>query len=941
VTNRLGSKEFAKLASLLFGFAAFFTVFFAPVLFSGSYMTGGDGLLQALPTYLGSTPLWEPNMMLGYPLFADPNQAYWYPLLRVTRALPFLLSFNIYAVAPYVIAGFGMAAFSRRVSGSTIGGVVAGLTFSMGGFMISHQGHINLIHPAAWTPYILWSIEEVRRRPGFKPIAGGAVAFALSASSGSEQPLVYIGLVGMAYALVFRGTQPETRRKFLPAVALIFVLGFGLSAISLIPTIELVGQSSRVHQSYANFIAFSTHRAEFVIRMLFPYFFGTTASALYPWSHDNLGAFPEASNYAGILPLMLAVIGLTNRMRRPQVLFWLGVGVWGAWMAVGDGFFGARLAYILPVYGMFRIPGRHALEFTFAIAVLASYGVSAIEHRRVASSSLVLAIAVPGSLLLASCAVIAMRGGALRVAVNDATAAAPVPLVPWQNAALGIPCALLVLGGVVLLVWSRIRNRPVAHILGVIAVACDLSTFARCAYWRFSTVPAAISRPPAVADDMRDRLKAEHGRMLASLGARLPQSIPPNLSTLWHVPAVGGYVSLELHTVNDALQIDPAGEIPESALALYGNKALDVVGTRYILLPPSPAGLRPVSEEFSGDVLGGFIGANAITPDKTLVYGFPTPQTATAIDLVSALGLSTKVPNKAIVAELTITDTGHHVFAIPIIAGKDTSESAYDRPDVHPFVRHAKAHRFSGDSMAQLYVARFQVPTKLPIRRLMIHWRFASPTIGALSVVHLALIDKHRNVAYAVTPQSRFYAEPEHWQRQAWPGNDVLMKNLQAYPEAWTVGTVRYLPDDQAISAVQHAQRPGAESFDPRREALISSMSMASFSSTVIARTDDVRVLEASATTERYDVTCRTRCLLVINGAWYPGWLAAEDGHSTDSLRVDTVLRGVTMTAGHHIIETWFAPLSLKLGIAVTSITTLLMLVIAFTYPRRALPGTP
>jgi len=804
-------REIVTLVLLLSGFAAFFTILFAPVLFSGNYMTGGDGLLQALPTYLGRNPLWEPNIMLGYPLFADPNQAYWYPLLRVLRAIPF--SFNVYVVAPYALSAFGVAAFTRRLSESTLAGIVAGLTFSLGGFMISHAGHLNLIHPAAWTPYLLWAIEELRRRPSFTPVAGGSIVVALSAVSGPQQPFVYITLVGLAYAVLFSGSELKARAQFLKGVALMFALGIGLSAISLVPTAELAAHSSRAHQDFGEFTVFSTNRVEFPVRMLFPYFFGATPSALYPFSHGDVGSFPEASNYVGVLSLMLAFIALARQEYRRQVLFWFAVAIWASWMSIGDGLFAARFAYLLPVYGMFRIPGRHALEFTMAISALASFGVSTLERSRVTLRSLALAIASLGSLLATLLLAIAFRGNTLRTAVSSATAAPPapaVPLLPWENPALGIPCAVFLVSAFALLVWARLPNRVVANAIGILAVTGDMLTFAGCSYWRYTTVSVGISQPPPVAIEMRNRLRTDYGRMLAASGAH---SVPPNLSALWLVPSVDGYVSLEDKAVAELLHLDPAGQIPDSALALYGNKSLDIVGARYILLHPQFNHSLPITEEFVGESLDGFIGADAITPDKSLVYGLATPHAVTAIDLVSALGLSVRIPNRTIVADLVVTDVDNRSFSIPIVVGRDTSESAYDRPDVRPLVRHDKARVFSGDMAAQLYFSRFRVPTTRAIRRLTIHWRYPDLRLGAMTVVHLALVDERKNISYPITPRSRFYSDPQHWQMQGLLGNDVLIKNRQALPDAWAVTSVRVMTEDQQKSAIQE---PAPENWTER-----------------------------------------------------------------------------------------------------------------------------
>jgi len=80
-----------------------------------------------------------------------------------------LKPFNAFAVAPFILAASGMAGFVRALTRSTHAGVVSGLVYALGGFMISHAGHLMLTHPAAWAPFVLWGLESMRRGGGGIP----------------------------------------------------------------------------------------------------------------------------------------------------------------------------------------------------------------------------------------------------------------------------------------------------------------------------------------------------------------------------------------------------------------------------------------------------------------------------------------------------------------------------------------------------------------------------------------------------------------------------------------------------------------------------------------------------------------------------------------------------------------------------------------------------
>jgi len=926
----------ATLGLVFVGFLIFFAALFSPVLLSGNYMTGGDGLLQALPTFLGRTPIWEPNMMMGYPLFADPNQAFWYPVLRVLRLVPG--SFNAYVLLPYLIGSFGVAGFARRVTGSTAGGIVAGTIVGLGGFMISHQGHLNLIHTAAWAPYVLWTIEDLRRRPRFVVAACGSAAFAMSALAGSQQPLAYVSLIGLAYAVVF--TPPAGRRmRYFALVAVLFTFGVGLSAIATIPTLEFTHESARSVQSYAQFIAYSLGPGEMPVRAFFPYFLGATPSSTFPYSHSNVGAFSETTNYAGIFSLMLAIVALARGAERRQIAFWSGVVVWAVWMSVGNSLLGARIAYHIPIYGLFRIPGRHALEFTLGVGMLAAFGVRTLETTTLRSRDVVAAISAVCIAFAAVLGAIAVAGETIRAKVQAATGdvtlpLVPVPLVPWQNPALAIPCLVVLCSCVALYVASRLTNRVLLRVLCVAAITCDMLSFAGSAYWRYTTVAPAVATPPGIAVEIGARANAHGQRMLASTGSRLVQSVPPNLSTLWDVPAAGGYVSLEDRRLADLLEMAPTGEVPQRTFAQDDDRVLDLTATRFILAPPRPVQSVPAPAASGGAELGGFIGADALTHRKSVAFAFP-PNAATSIELVSALGLSMTIPDDAHVADIELRDARNRVVTVPILAGRDTSESAYDRPDVRAVVRHRKAHVFATDGTAALYVADFPLPKLRNFRIATVVWRYPDATIGALTISHLALLDERRGIAFPAA------AYPPNWIARETSAAETLFENPDALTGAWAVPSAVPLDDASQAVAISEGRIDALDRpFDPRHTALVPS-GVSGFDGTA-GRADTVRVSTEEPTRSRYEVACVARCFLIVDALWYPGWRATVDGTPTSVTRVDTLLRGIAVTAGRHAVDMWFAPRSLAIGAGVTIVSALVLFAFCFREAEMLrVPRTP
>ena len=61
--------------------------------------------------------------------------------------------------------------------------------------------------------------------------------------------------------------------------------------------------------------------------------------------------------------------------------------------------------------------------------------------------------------------------------------------------------------------------------------------------------------------------------------------------------------------------------------------------------------------------------------------------------------------------------------------------------------------------------------------------------------------------------------------------------------------------------------------------------------------------------------------LLCFAEVFYPGWTAQLDGHPTELIRVNFLLRGVAVpTPGNHTVTLRFAPRSLTIGMVISAI---------------------
>ena len=147
-------------------------------------------------------------------------------------------------------------------------------------------------------------------------------------------------------------------------------------------------------------------------------------------------------------------------------------------------------------------------------------------------------------------------------------------------------------------------------------------------------------------------------------------------------------------------------------------------------------------------------------------------------------------------------------------------------------------------------------------------------------------------------------------------GSTRLLRLKNALPRAWLVGAAQMADDQTTLNALK------SDSFDPRAVAYVAD----GLPFPVQGGTGEVAFTAREPERIVLSVNAPADTLLVLSEVYYPGWRATIDGVPAPILRADYALRAVPVRAGAHQIEIIFDPWSVKIGIAVTTITIILVL---------------
>lgn len=383
-------------------------------------------------------PWWDPFIFSGHPFLANGQAMGFYPLRIVFHLLPLPRAYGVFIALQLGLAGVWMYILARVLGANRLGGLLAGLTFELSGFLVVSAVHPMIIAAASWLPLLLALAElTLRRAPFFRfgrsmlPWALlGAAALMLEMLAGHAE-ITYFALLVLAafvaYRLLYRlATLPKAAWRaevLVPAlgVALMVTLGLGLGAAQYLPLYEVVRASFRQGAVSLPEVLSWAYPKRRVITFLIPNFFGNpthrafrdvftgdliqaTVNAhgqpvgAFDWGIKN---YVEGGAYLGLLPLALALLALLDAFRgsgnaggvgrrflarvrqffrQPYTPFFTLLSLFSLGCIFGTPVY--ALVYALPMLNQSHSPFRWVFPLTVAVAALAGLGATAVADSR-------------------------------------------------------------------------------------------------------------------------------------------------------------------------------------------------------------------------------------------------------------------------------------------------------------------------------------------------------------------------------------------------------------------------------------------------------------------------------------------------------------------------------------------------------------------------------
>ena len=196
----------------------------------------------------GRLPLWDPYTFSGEPAVAMSLFAPYYPpgfWQVIFPKLPFE-ALEIEAIFHLGLAGLFTFLFVRRLTASDGAGLIAGLAFSLGGYLTSYPMlQLIILETAVWLPAGLWLLDIALERRSLPRMALAGAIFGFGVLAGHPQTFLYIAYLAAAY-FVFRVAYLRLPIRF--GILAGLILGgaaLGISAAHWLPGLQMYRFSPR------------------------------------------------------------------------------------------------------------------------------------------------------------------------------------------------------------------------------------------------------------------------------------------------------------------------------------------------------------------------------------------------------------------------------------------------------------------------------------------------------------------------------------------------------------------------------------------------------------------------------------------------------------------------------------------------------------------------
>jgi len=318
-------------------------------------------------------PLWNPYYLAGTPFFFKPQIAIFSLLTPLLLIAPTSWAAVKWSHILYLfLAGLSMYILMIYLKKGRKAAFISALVYMLNGYIIRETmvGHSNISYGYAWLPLIVLFTFKAFKDRNFIPSSTIAGIFMASIiHSGGPQLVLYTGLM-LAALFIFKILEKASLNRVLKAAmigAIVIIVFFGLSAIRILPTSEIMKIGQRQEPYEYDYLIKGALKikdaAKFIIEPGWP----------------KLDIQKSYSYQIGLIPFILLCFGFLGYKKKTNIIF---IGLLTLALLL---FFGSPLYYFIykfvPYFNTIKGILKGFAIFMLPASVLAGVGFSILMSK--------------------------------------------------------------------------------------------------------------------------------------------------------------------------------------------------------------------------------------------------------------------------------------------------------------------------------------------------------------------------------------------------------------------------------------------------------------------------------------------------------------------------------------------------------------------------------
>lgn len=517
----------------------------------------------------GIFPLWNPFSFSGAPLFANSQSAVLYPLHILYFLLPQTVAWGILVMLQPLLISIFTYLYTRKIGLQKSSRILSTLAFSYSLFTTVFLEYNTFGHAVFFLPLLLFLAELLLEKKTFWRILIFILVLGSLGFVGHLQLFGFVFLFVIVYIL-FRIRHAAFPLKQLGFFCAALVLGLGIGAVQLVPTLELIQFSARVSQEYSFLLKNLLIQPYQLLLFFAPDLFGNPTTRNYLLSDS----YPGNALSISTIPLIFAFLALPFFKKNEFVRFYSITSLVLLCLFVNTPF--TELLYKLQIpFFSTGSPTNALFLLGFSLSMLAGFGMMSVKWSKYVWTVLAMSLIV-------------FLGGIIGLKAFH---------IPYSVKNFYYSFGIYILGVLTIagFTWSKGIRKTFFIVCLVLLTIADLFYF----FQKFNPfVPTSLVFPPTSVITYLQ--KYEGINRFWGFGAA---SLEPNVGIQYKLYDTGGYDPLYPKWYGEFLQSSNDGRIhttftnktrsdaviasnfgaEEFAKSMYRKKVLDFLGVKYII----------------------------------------------------------------------------------------------------------------------------------------------------------------------------------------------------------------------------------------------------------------------------------------------------------------------------------------------------------------------